>query len=66
MILRGVATAVPTARLARELRCSRAHLLGLRHRLQANALARRDRTPLPDDRVEADEMYKNAGESQRR
>jgi transposase len=62
LILRGIATAVPTARLARELRCSRPHLLQLRHRLQANALARRDRDPLPDDRVEADEMYKNAGE----
>ena len=62
LILHAVATAVPTARLARELRCSRPHLLGLRHRLQANALTRRDATPLPDDHVEADEMYKNAGE----
>jgi transposase-like protein len=62
MILRGVATAVPTARMARELNCSRAHLLELRHKLQANALARRDSTPLPDDKIEADEMYKNAGE----
>jgi transposase-like protein len=62
LILRGIATAVPTARLARELRCSRSHLLELRHRLQANVLARRESTPLPDDRVEADEMYKNAGE----
>jgi transposase-like protein len=62
LVLRGVATGVPTARLARELGWSRPHLLGLRHRLQANALARCDGTPLPDDRVEADEMYKNAGE----
>ena len=62
LILRGVATGVPTARLARELGCSRGHLLELRHKLQANAAARCDRTPLPDDAVEADEMYQNAGE----
>ena len=62
LILRGIATAVPTARMARELGCSRPHLLELRHRLQANALERRDKTPLSDDAVEADEMYKNAGE----
>jgi transposase len=62
LILRGVAAGTTTARLARELGCSRPHLLRLRHTLQANALAGLDRGPLPDDRVEADEMYKNAGE----
>jgi transposase-like protein len=62
LILRGITTGVPTARLARELKCSRPHLLKLRHKLQGNALAKRDPTPLPDDEVEADEMYKNAGE----
>ena len=65
LILRSIATGVPTARLARELKCSRPHLLALRHRLQANALAGLDRAPLPDDHVEADEMYKNAGEKGR-
>jgi transposase-like protein len=66
LILRGIARGEPTARLARELNCSRPHLLGLRHKLQANALAGLDRTPLADDHVEADEMYKNAGEKGRR
>lgn len=62
LILRGIASGVPTARMARELGCSRARLLELRHKLQANGLAGLDTTPLPDDDVEADEMYKNAGE----
>jgi transposase-like protein len=62
LILRGVAAGVPTARLARELGCSRPRLLELRHALQAHALAGLDVTPLPDHHVEADEMYKNAGE----
>lgn len=62
LILRGIAQGTPTARLARELGLSRPHLLELRHEIQARALAGCDRTPLPDDRVEADEMYQNAGE----
>jgi transposase-like protein len=62
LILRGIAQGVPTAQLARELGCDRMHLLGLRHRLQEHARLRQDRNPLGDDRVEADEMYQNAGE----
>jgi transposase-like protein len=62
LILRGFAQGVPTAQLARELDCSRRHLLDLRHRLQAQAQAGLDRTALEDDVVEADEMYQNAGE----
>lgn len=65
LFLRGVAKGESTARLARELGCSRPHLLALRHRLQANAAAwleRFDAAPLPDPVVEADEMYQNAGE----
>jgi transposase-like protein len=61
-ILRGFAQGTSTAQLARELSCSRRHLLDLRHRLQARALAGSDRTPLVDRVVEADEMYQNAGE----
>jgi hypothetical protein len=34
LIVRGIAQGVPTARLARELGCSRHHLLELRHQLQ--------------------------------
>jgi transposase len=62
LILRGFAQGVPTAQLARELGCSRRHLLTLRHRLQAQAQAGLERPPLPDAAVEADEMYQNAGE----
>jgi transposase-like protein len=62
LILRGFTQGVPTARLARELGCSRPHLLELRHEVQARAAAASDQTPLPDGFVEADEMYQNAGE----
>ncbi len=66
LVLRGVATGEPTAALARQLKCSRPHLLGLRHRLQANlaaALPAADPAALAADAaVEADEMYQAAGE----
>jgi transposase-like protein len=69
LILRGVAQGQSTASLARELGCSRPHLLELRHRLQANAagaLPRVDPARLSDAVVEADEMYQNAGEKRRK
>jgi hypothetical protein len=62
LIVRGFAQGVPTAQLARELGCDRSELLALRHRLQDAAAAGRDRAPLPDRVVEADEAYQNAGE----
>jgi transposase-like protein len=62
LILRGFAQGTPTAQLARELGCSRRHLLDLRHLLPAQAQAGLDRTVLEDATVEADEMYQNAGE----
>jgi transposase-like protein len=62
LILRGVAQAEPTARMARELECDRKHLLELRHRLQEDARLGLDRNPLGDAVVEADEAYVNAGE----
>ena len=62
LILRGIAQGVPTAKLAREVGITRQHLLRLRHAIQARVLAGADRTPLPDDTAEADEMYQNAGE----
>jgi transposase-like protein len=65
LILRGFATGIPTAQLARELKVSRPHLLELRHEVQARAAATCDRTPLPDDVTEADEVYQNAGEKRR-
>jgi transposase-like protein len=62
LILRGFTQGVPTAQLARELSCSRRHLLDLRHRFQDQAKSNLDRKPLEDAEVEADEMYQNAGE----
>jgi transposase-like protein len=62
LILSGFAQGTPTARLARELGVNRPHLLETRHRLQDNALAHRDASPLADAHVEADEAYQNAGE----
>jgi transposase-like protein len=67
LILRSFAQGRSTAGLARELGCSRAHLLERRHRMQARALAAAEAgaTPLPDGTVEADEAYQNAGEKRR-
>ncbi len=62
LLLRGVVRGDPTARLARELHASRGHLLELRHRMQDNARCAVGRAPLSDARVEADEVYQNAGE----
>jgi transposase-like protein len=66
LILRGIAQGVPTAQLARELGCDRAHLLALRHRLQDSAAAAAEgQLPLTDPVCEADELYQNAGEKRR-
>jgi transposase-like protein len=62
LILRGIAQGVPSAKLAREVGISRQHMLRLRHEIQGRTLAAADRTPLPDDHTEADELYQNAGE----
>jgi transposase-like protein len=62
LILRGIAQGVPTAQLARELNCDRGQLLTLRHQLQDLAFRARERLPLDDPVVEADELYQNAGE----
>jgi transposase-like protein len=61
LILRGIAAGTPTAKPARELDIRRRHRLELRHEIQARAPAGADRSPLPDDRAEADEMSQNAG-----
>jgi transposase-like protein len=62
LIVRGFAQGVPTAQLARELGCDRSELLAFRHRLQESACRGRDRAPLGDRVLEADEAYQNAGE----
>ena len=65
LIVRGFAQGVPTAQLARELGCDRSELLNLRHRLQDLAFQNRDRMPLDDKVLEADEAYQDAGEKRR-
>lgn len=66
LIARGIAQGTPTARLARELGCSRWHLLELRHRLQHLAWRALPRRPLPDVEAEADAMFQNAGEKRQK
>jgi transposase-like protein len=61
-MLRGFAQGVPTAQLAREMGVDRKWLLVWRHKIQALAAERRERSALADRVVEADEMYQNAGE----
>ena len=62
LILRGIAQGVPTAQLARELGCDRPELHKFRQRLQEAAFQNRDRMPLDDEVLEADEAYQNGGE----
>jgi transposase len=63
LLLRGILQGVPTAQLARELKCDRKHLLELRHKLQGFVeRAQEEDPPLQDDVTEADEMFQNAGE----
>lgn len=62
LMIRGFVQGVSTSQLARELGCSRRHLLKLRHKFQSQAKSTCDRTPLRDTEVEVDEMYQNAGE----
>ena len=62
LLVRGIAQGASTARLARELGCSRRHLLDLRHRLQHLAWRALPRPRLPDAEAEADELFQNAGE----
>jgi transposase-like protein len=66
LIVRGIAQGAPTARLARELGCDRSELLNLRHRLQDAASRNRERLPLDERVLEADEMDQNAGEKRDR
>lgn len=65
LIVRGFARGVSTAQLARESDCDRSELLVLRHRLQDRAYRNRDRMPLDDQVLEADEADQNAGEKRR-
>jgi hypothetical protein len=65
LIVRGIARGVPTAQLAGEMDCDRSELLNLRHRLHDLAFRNRDRLPLDDEILEADEASQDAGEERR-
>jgi len=62
LLLRGIAKGEPTAHLARELNIGRRRVHQLRQQVQCNLLSTRPTEPLPDDVLEADELYQNAGE----
>lgn len=65
LLLRGIAKGEPTARLARELGMGRVRVHELRQQIQRNLLRTRPAGPLPDEVLEADELYQNAGEKRR-
>jgi transposase-like protein len=65
LLLRGIAKGESTACLARELRIGRVRLHELRQQIQRNLLASRPTDALPDDVLEADELFQNAGEKRR-
>jgi len=65
LLLRGIAKGESTARLSRELGIGRVRVNELRQQIQRNLLESRPKEPLPDDVLEADELYQNAGEKKR-
>ncbi len=65
LLLRGIAQGESTARLSRELGIGRVRVNELRQQIQRNLLESCPQDPLPDDVLEADELYQNAGEKKR-
>jgi hypothetical protein len=66
LLVRGVLKGESAATLARELGHSKATITPLRHLIQANAAQLQSEARLPDQVVEADELFQNAGEKKRR
>ena len=66
LLVRGVLKGDSAATLARELGLSRTTVTALRQLIQANATYLQSDEPLPDQVVEADELFQNAGEKKRR
>lgn len=62
LMLRGCAKGASTQMIADELELDYGTVLKWRHLLQEQAIVPTEAETLPDDRVEADEMYQNAGE----
>jgi hypothetical protein len=63
LLLRGLATGEPTARLARDLGVSRKQLHTLRQRVQARLTATAPTDVMAGPAFEADALYQNAGEN---
>ena len=64
LLLRGIATGAPTARLAREVGMSRKPLHTLRRRVQTHLNNTAPAEVMPGSACEADELDQNAGEKQ--
>ena len=62
LILRGFVRGTSTLHLSKELGIDYGTLLERRHAFQENAYENRSLDPLPDNDVETDEMFQNAGE----
>ena len=62
MLLRGFVKGTPTQVLADELELDYGTVLKWRHKVQEQALVATEEETLPDDKVEADEMFQHAGE----
>jgi hypothetical protein len=64
LLLRGIATGEPTARLARELGMSRKHAHTRRQRVHTNLNDTAPTDVMTGTHFEADELYQHAGEKQ--
>jgi transposase-like protein len=62
MMLRGFAEGKTTLHLSKELKVNYNNLWEWRHKLQNVAFMNRDRSKLPDEVLESDEVFINAGE----
>lgn len=62
LMVRGFLEGKTTMHLHKELKINYCNLLEWRHHLQANGLANRDTSILPDAIVESDEVFINSGE----
>ena len=62
LLMRGFIKGVPTQELATEMELDYKTVLKWRHRVQEQAIVPSEQETLPDNEVEGDEMFQNAGE----
>ena len=65
LLMRGICKGETTRELAAELDLNYKTVLGMRHKVHANAVREQPKTPLPDNHSETDEMFQNAGEKRK-